>query len=47
MTKDLALTIHRKDMKREYWVVTNKYMDTVNERLKASLAAMESTRSVL
>lgn len=30
MTKDLALAIHGKDMKREHWVVTNVYMDAVN-----------------
>ena len=30
MTKDLALAIHGKDMKREHWVVTDVYMDKVN-----------------
>ena len=30
MTKDLALAIHGKEMKREHWVVTNVYMDAVN-----------------
>ena len=30
MTKDLALSIHGKDMKREHWVVTDVYMDAVN-----------------
>lgn len=30
MTKDLALAIHGKDMKREHWVVTNVYLDAVN-----------------
>lgn len=30
MTKDLALAIHGKEMKREHWVVTDVYMDTVN-----------------
>lgn len=30
MTKDLALAIHGKGMKREHWVVTDKYMDAVN-----------------
>jgi len=30
MTKDLALAIHGKNMKREHWVVTNVYMDAVN-----------------
>lgn len=35
MTKDLALACGRKD--RESWVVTGKYMDAVERRLKASL----------
>ena len=35
MTKDLALSCGRKD--RESWVVTSKYMDAVERRLKASL----------
>jgi isocitrate dehydrogenase len=30
MTKDLALAIHGKDMKREHWVLTPEYMDAVN-----------------
>ena len=30
MTKDLALAIHGKDMKREHWVVTDVYLDAVN-----------------
>jgi isocitrate dehydrogenase len=30
MTKDLALSIHGKDMKREHWVTTNVYIDAVN-----------------
>ncbi|KAF8625084.1 hypothetical protein AX15_005565 [Amanita polypyramis BW_CC] len=30
MTKDLALAIYGKNMKREHWVVTDVYMDTVN-----------------
>lgn len=30
MTKDLALAIHGKAMKREHWVVTNEFMDAVN-----------------
>ena len=30
MTKDLALAIHGKEMKREHWVVTDVYMDEVN-----------------
>ncbi|KAI0783284.1 hypothetical protein C8Q75DRAFT_737051 [Abortiporus biennis] len=42
MTKDLALAIHGKDMKREHWVTTNVYMDTVNDKLKKKLAARQS-----
>ena len=30
MTKDLALAIYGKDLKREHWAVTNVYMDAVN-----------------
>lgn len=30
MTKDLALAIHGKEMKREHWVITDVYMDSVN-----------------
>lgn len=30
MTKDLALAIHGKNMKREHWVITDVYMDAVN-----------------
>lgn len=39
MTKDLALAIHGKEMKREHWVVTDVYMDKVNEKLKAKMGA--------
>ncbi|KAG6841977.1 hypothetical protein C0991_004468 [Blastosporella zonata] len=39
MTKDLALAIHGKNMKREHWVVTDVYMDTVKAKLQAKLAA--------
>lgn len=38
MTKDLALAIHGKEMKREHWVVTDKYMDAVNAKLQKKLA---------
>ncbi|KAF9238945.1 hypothetical protein BU15DRAFT_88186 [Melanogaster broomeanus] len=38
MTKDLALAIHGKNMKREHWVVTDKYMDAVNAKLQQKLA---------
>lgn len=37
MTKDLALAIHGKAMKREHWVVTNAYMDAVNDKLKGKM----------
>lgn len=30
MTKDLAIAIHGKNVKREHWVVTDAYMDAVN-----------------
>lgn len=39
MTKDLALAIHGKEMKREHWVVTDVYMDKVNDRLKQKIKA--------
>jgi len=29
MTKDLALAIHGHELKREQWVITDVYMDTV------------------
>jgi len=38
MTKDLALAIHGRNMKREHWVVTDKYMDAVNAKLQQKLA---------
>ncbi|KAJ3837313.1 isocitrate dehydrogenase [Lentinula raphanica] len=37
MTKDLALAIHGKDMKREHWVITDAYMDAVNAKLQKKL----------
>ncbi|EPQ51760.1 isocitrate dehydrogenase NADP-dependent [Gloeophyllum trabeum ATCC 11539] len=39
MTKDLALAIHGKNMKREHWVLTNEYMDAVGKRLNSKLAS--------
>jgi isocitrate dehydrogenase len=30
MTKDLALAFYGKDLKRENWVVTDRYLDAVN-----------------
>ena len=32
MTKDLALAIHGKEMRREHWVITDAYMDAVKVR---------------
>jgi len=39
MTKDLALAIYGKGMKRENWVITDVYMDAVNKKLQGKLAA--------
>lgn len=39
MTKDLALAIHGKNMKREHWVITDAYMDAVNAKLQRKLAS--------
>jgi len=39
MTKDLALAIHGKEMKREHWVITDVYLDAVNAKLQKKLAA--------
>jgi isocitrate dehydrogenase len=32
MTKDLAIAIYGKELKREHWVITDVYMDKVNVR---------------
>jgi isocitrate dehydrogenase len=32
MTKDLALAIHGRQMRREHWVITDAYLDAVNVR---------------
>jgi len=37
MTKDLALSIHGKNMKREHWVITDAYMDAVNAKLQKKM----------
>ncbi|PVF93943.1 putative isocitrate dehydrogenase [NADP] precursor [Serendipita vermifera] len=37
MTKDLALAIHGKNLKREHWVLTNEYMDAVKSKLDSKL----------
>jgi len=47
MTKDLALAIHGKAMKREHWVITDVYMDAVHDKLKSKLGAKESTKHAL
>ncbi|KAJ7819073.1 hypothetical protein B0H14DRAFT_2837598 [Mycena olivaceomarginata] len=39
MTKDLALAIHGRDMKREHWVITDVYMDKVKAKLQKKLDA--------
>ncbi|KAJ7119082.1 isocitrate dehydrogenase [Mycena epipterygia] len=38
MTKDLALAIHGRDMKREHWVITDVYMDAVKAKLQKKLS---------
>ncbi|KAI0313878.1 isocitrate dehydrogenase [Amylostereum chailletii] len=42
MTKDLALAIHGKAMKREHWVITDAYMDAVKAKLDKKLAAAKA-----
>ena len=37
MTKDLALCIHGKEMKREHWLTTDTFMDSIEENLKKKL----------
>ncbi|KAJ6455957.1 isocitrate dehydrogenase [Mycena vitilis] len=41
MTKDLALAIHGKDMKREHWVITDVYMDAVKTKLQEKMSKAE------
>ncbi|PBK76119.1 isocitrate dehydrogenase [Armillaria solidipes] len=38
MTKDLALSLHGSNMKREHWVVTTAYMDAVIAKLNEKIA---------
>jgi len=45
MTKDLALAIHGKNMKREHWVVTDAYMDAVRVSDFLSRAWVESNNA--
>ncbi|KAL7417234.1 isocitrate dehydrogenase [Mrakia frigida] len=42
MTKDLALAIHGKAMKRENWVTTTVYLENVNKLLRAKLTKAAS-----
>jgi len=37
MTKDLALAVHEKNLKREHWLTTKEYIDKVAEYLKKQL----------
>lgn len=37
MTKDLALTIHGSQMKREHWLTTNAFMDELEKNLRKKL----------
>jgi len=37
MTKDLALTVHGNEMKREHWVTTNEFLNTVRKNLEKKL----------
>ena len=39
MTKDLAYSIHGKNMKREHYVTTNQFLDHVKGRLESKLAS--------
>ncbi|KAK0555123.1 Isocitrate dehydrogenase [NADP], mitochondrial precursor (Oxalosuccinate decarboxylase) [Tilletia horrida] len=39
MTKDLALAIHGKNMKREHYVLTFEFLDRVRDKLKQKLSA--------
>ncbi|KAJ7348807.1 hypothetical protein DFH08DRAFT_129824 [Mycena albidolilacea] len=44
MTKDLALAIHGRDMKREHWVITDVYMDKVKAKLQKKLDASKKAK---
>ncbi|KAF8339674.1 isocitrate dehydrogenase [Cantharellus anzutake] len=44
MTKDLALAIHGKNMKREHWVTTSVYMDAVKAKLDVKLTESRQSR---
>jgi isocitrate dehydrogenase len=37
MTKDLAVCIHGKDVKPEYYLYTEDFLDTLDRNLKARL----------
>lgn len=38
MTKDLALSIHGKNLKREHYVDTKGFLDDVEKKLKKAMA---------
>jgi len=40
MTKDLALAIHGKDMKREHWLTTNDFMDALGKGLEKKIQSL-------
>jgi isocitrate dehydrogenase len=37
MTKDLALSVHGDKMKREHWVTTNEFMNSVRDNLEKKI----------
>jgi hypothetical protein len=47
MTKDLALAIHGRQMKREHWVVTDAYLDAVNVRFFAFSSSLSISSCLL
>ncbi|PVU98788.1 hypothetical protein BB560_005607 [Smittium megazygosporum] len=47
MTKDLALTIHGKNLQRSHYVTTTEYMNHVSDVLKASLSKILNANSQL
>jgi len=44
MTKDLALAVHEKNLKREHWLTTKEYIDKVAEYLKKQLQLITRAR---
>lgn len=41
MTKDLALSVHGANMKREHWLTTFAFLDALKVRLNAKLLAQQ------